>query len=514
MNIIEYKNFSLSFKDKKVVDNVSFEVEEGKVIGILGESGSGKTVTAMSLVNLILEEKKAEGEILFLGENLLNVKEEEMEKIRGEEIGCIYQDPLSSLNPVYTIENQMIEGLIKDGKINKIEAKKRALELLKKVGINDAEKVIKSYPHELSGGMRQRVLIGMAIALKPKVLICDEITTALDVTIQAQILELIKKIQKEENTTILFITHDFGVCAEICDSVIVMEKGKIVEKGDIIEIFENPKHPYTKKLLKARESKLLNKDRISNKVLLEVNNLSKEYIKEKSFFGKKKKVLKAVNNVSFKLYEGETLGIVGESGCGKSTVAKLLVRLLEKDSGEVIVDNKDIFSLKGKELRALRRDIQMIFQDPYSSLDPMMKIEKIMEEGLLQNNIKSKSESKEYIKEILKDCSIYEESLLKYPKEFSGGQRQRICIGRAISLNPKIIIGDEPISSLDVSTQEEIGKLLVKLQEEKGISYIFISHDLSVVRRISHRVIVMYLGEIVEEGLTKEIYENPKHPYT
>ncbi|MGL5414455.1 MAG: oligopeptide/dipeptide ABC transporter ATP-binding protein [Clostridium sp.] len=338
MNIIEYKNFSLSFKDKKVVDNISFEVEEGKVIGILGESGSGKTVTAMSLVNLILEEKKTEGEILFLGENLLNIKEEEMEKIRGE--------------------------------------------------------------------------------------------------------------------------------------------------------------------------------KISDKVLLEVNNLSKEYIKEKSFFGKKKKVLKAVNDVSFKLYEGETLGIVGESGCGKSTIAKLLVRLLEKDSGEVIIDNKDIFSLKGKELRELRRDIQMIFQDPYSSLDPMMKIEKIMEEGILQNNIKSKIQSEEYIKEILKDCSIHEESLLKYPKEFSGGQRQRICIGRAISLNPKIIIGDEPISSLDVSTQEEIGKLLVKLQEEKGISYIFISHDLSVVRRISHRVIVMYLGEIVEEGLTKEIYENPKHPYT
>ncbi|WP_297631295.1 ABC transporter ATP-binding protein [uncultured Clostridium sp.] len=514
MDIIEYKNYSLSFGETEILKNINFKVKENSIIGIIGESGSGKTVTGMSLVGL-LQNKKQSGEILFKGKNVIDYTEEEKEKIRGKEIGIVFQDPLSSLDPLYKVEDALIEALIKDKSINKIEAKKLALDMLTKVGISDGEEVLKMYPHQLSGGMRQRILIGASLLLNPEVLIADEITTALDVTIQAQILELIKKIKKEKNMTVVIITHDLGVCAEICDYIVVMKDGKVIETGDVFSIFENPKEKYTKELLEINKENYIEENTILEEdIVLAGKKLTKEFFETKGLFNKKKDGLKAVDDISFKLLKGETLGIVGESGSGKSTLGKLIVRLLECDSGEIILHKENFSKVKGKELKKLRSKIQMVFQDPYSSLNPTMNIKEIMLEGIIQNKIYEKKIAEEKIIELLNICGLRKEDLYKYPREFSGGQCQRICIARALSLKPEIIVLDEAISSLDIKTRNSIIQLLKKIQREYKTSYIFISHDLEWIRKISHRIMIMYLGSVMEEGEREKIYNNPKHPYT
>ncbi|CAH8246708.1 ABC transporter ATP-binding protein [Paenibacillus melissococcoides] len=524
--ILQVNNLSVTFltRDKEIqaVRDVSFALKQGETLGIVGESGSGKSVTARSIMRLLPSSVSymREGEVIFLGKNVENCTDKEMESIRGRDMGMIFQDPMTSLNPTMTIGRQIEEGLIKHQKLSAAAAKEQAIEMLKLVGIRNSERRCRQYPHEFSGGMRQRVMIAIALACRPALLIADEPTTALDVTIQAQILNVMKHMQQQLGTSIIFITHDLVVVAGMCDRVVVMKDGAVVETGTTEEIFASPRHPYTKKLLGAlprldekKKPKLVplvaKKDAEDARPLLEVRSL-KQY-----FDLGKGNIIKAVNDISFHIREGETLGVVGESGCGKSTTGRSILRLHEPTGGDILYQGMAVNRMTAKEMKTMRRYMQMIFQDPYASLNPRFKILDIIGEALDVHRLAgSKQERKKRVEELLDMVGLDPAYATRYPHEFSGGQRQRIGIARALAVEPKFIVCDEPLSALDVSIQAQIVKLMEELQQRLGLTYLFIAHDLSMVKHISDRVAVMYRGKIVELAESEELYANPQHPYT
>ncbi len=551
---LEIRDLVVNFKtDESIVNavkKISFSIPKGKTVGLVGESGSGKSVTSLATMRLIPTPpgKIIGGEVLFNSTDLLKLSEPEMRKIRGKKISMIFQEPMTSLNPVFTVGDQVAETLMLHENLNKENALKRTAQLFNQVGIPDPQMRIASYPHEMSGGQRQRVMIAMAIACSPDILIADEPTTALDVTIQKQILDLMATIQKKFNMSILFITHDLGVIADIADEVVVMYKGDIVEKGATEQIFTNPQHPYTKGLLACRPSLESNPKRLpmvsdfmnpdgseiknsiqtgktekfirpinekENPVILKIKNLEKHFPLKKNFFGKPLTFIKAVNNVSLSIRKGRTLGLVGESGCGKTTLGRTILKLIEPTSGDIIYKGKNLVNLPKKQMRDLRRDLQIIFQDPYASLNPRMTIgSAIMEPMIIHKLSKNKEERVQRTKELLIKVGLDESIINRYPHEFSGGQRQRICIARALAVKPEFIICDESVSALDVSVQSQILNLFLDLQEEMGLTYIFISHDLAVVKFIADEIAVMNNGKVVELANCISIYENPQEEYT
>ena len=550
---LEVKNLSVEFDVRgqtiKAVNNVSWNVKKGETLAIVGESGSGKSVSALAILKLIPNPpgRITSGSIFFEGKNVVQASDSEIRDIRGKKISMIFQEPMTSLNPLMTIGKQISEVLDRHLTLSKKETYQKAKNILDLVQIPDSKRWLNGYPHEMSGGMRQRVMIAMALVCEPTILIADEPTTALDVTIQAQILGLIKKLQKDIGMSVVFITHDMGVVAEIADRVVVMLAGKKVEEGNVNEIFHNPKHPYTKSLLEVvprlgsmkgrslpakfsnldikrsegddlieTNNKLIDvKDNVrkSEPPILEIENLTTRF-SIRSSFGFSKGNVHAVEGIDLLLQQGETLGIVGESGCGKSTLGKSIMRLVEPNSGKIKIKGKEIISLSKKDMFPIRKDVQIVFQDPYSSLNPRLTVGQIVSEGMKLHNICHETEIKEKLIEIFKKVGLSEFQINNYPHEFSGGQRQRIGIARALALSPSIIIADEAVSALDVSIQAQVVNLMMELQEEYGLSYLFISHDMAVIERICHRVAVMYLGEIVELGSRGQVFENPQHPYT
>ena len=550
-NVLDIQNLSLSFGENEILKNVSFSVPKGKIIGVVGESGSGKSITSLAVMGLLPKNANlsSDSKILFETESetidLLKLNSEEKRKFRGNKIGMIFQEPMTSLNPSIRCGEQVEEAIRLHLKLEKNQAKKRVIELFEKVLLPNPERIYKAYPHELSGGQRQRVMIAMAISCNPKILIADEPTTALDVTVQRTILDLIKKLQKEIDLSCIFISHDLGVIAEICDEVVVMYKGEIVEKGNVQAIFQNPKQNYTKGLIACRprldvrykelptisdyiknenhqsivytkeERDEFHKEIYAQTPILEVKNLSKYFYSKPSLFGKEKVSVKAVDDVSFKVYPGETLGLVGESGSGKTTLSRTVLLLEKPTAGEIFYRGKDIVKLSKEEVRKLRKEIQIIFQDPYSSLNPRMNISEILMAPMKVHSIgKNQKERLQKAGELLEKVGLKNSDLRKYPHEFSGGQRQRIGIARALALNPKFIICDESVSALDVSVQAQVLNLLNDLKEEFGLTYIFISHDLAVVKYMSDQLLVMQHGEQKELGDADEIYAHPKTNYT
>lgn len=528
-----------------VVDE-SFSIRPGETLALVGESGSGKSVTSLSVMRLVehgggkivngsIKLRCRDGRVV----DLRHANKSELQHLRGSEVAMIFQEPMTSLNPVFTVGAQIAESLILHRGMDEKEALKEAVHLLELVRIPDAERISLRFPHQLSGGMRQRVMIAMALACKPQLLIADEPTTALDVTVQAQILALISELQKEIGMAVLFITHDMGVVAQIADRVAVMRYGEIVESGTAQAIFAHPQHPYTQALLSAVPRlgalkdiehpcffRLIDPD--NGKVIeppsdklpppgektLEVKNLVKTFPVRTDFWGRPTYVVRACDHVSFDLRAGETLSIVGESGCGKSTTGRAVLRLLDVDSGEVLHRGKSLLRMTRHELQEERRNLQMIFQDPYASLDPRQTVGYSIAEPMMIHNYCSKKEMYDRVALLLKRVGLSPDMANRYPHEFSGGQRQRICIARALSLKPQIIVADECVAALDVSIRAQVVNLMMELQEEMGLSYIFISHDMGVVERISHRVAVMYLGQIVEMGSRRAVLGNPLHPYT
>lgn len=528
-----------------VVDE-SFSIRPGETLALVGESGSGKSVTSLSVMRLVehgggkivngsIKLRCCDGRVV----DLRHANKSELQHLRGSEVAMIFQEPMTSLNPVFTVGAQIAESLILHRGMDEKEALKEAVHLLELVRIPDAERISLRFPHQLSGGMRQRVMIAMALACKPQLLIADEPTTALDVTVQAQILALISELQKEIGMAVLFITHDMGVVAQIADRVAVMRYGEIVESGTAQAIFAHPQHPYTQALLSAVPRlgalkdiehpcffRLIDPDNgkviepPSDKLpppgekILEVKNLVKTFPVRTDFWGRPTYVVRACDHVSFDLRAGETLSIVGESGCGKSTTGRAVLRLLDVDSGEVLHRGKSLLRMTRHELQEERRNLQMIFQDPYASLDPRQTVGYSIAEPMMIHNYCSKKEMYDRVALLLKRVGLSPDMANRYPHEFSGGQRQRICIARALSLKPQIIVADECVAALDVSIRAQVVNLMMELQEEMGLSYIFISHDMGVVERISHRVAVMYLGQIVEMGSRRAVLGNPLHPYT
>ena len=528
-----------------VVDE-SFSIRPGETLALVGESGSGKSVTSLSVMRLVehgggkivngsIKLRCRDGRVV----DLRHANKSELQHLRGSEVAMIFQEPMTSLNPVFTVGAQIAESLILHRGMDEKEALKEAVHLLELVRIPDAERISLRFPHQLSGGMRQRVMIAMALACKPQLLIADEPTTALDVTVQAQILALISELQKEIGMAVLFITHNMGVVAQIADRVAVMRYGEIVESGTAQAIFAHPQHPYTQALLSAVPRlgalkdiehpcffRLIDPDNgkviepPSDKLpppgetILEVKNLVKTFPVRTDFWGRPTYVVHACDHVSFDLRAGETLSIVGESGCGKSTTGRAVLRLLDVDSGEVLHRGKSLLRMTRHELQEERRNLQMIFQDPYASLDPRQTVGYSIAEPMMIHNYCSKKEMYDRVALLLKRVGLSPDMANRYPHEFSGGQRQRICIARALSLKPQIIVADECVAALDVSIRAQVVNLMMELQEEMGLSYIFISHDMGVVERISHRVAVMYLGQIVEMGSRRAVLGNPLHPYT
>ncbi|HEX5164202.1 MAG TPA: ABC transporter ATP-binding protein, partial [Thermomicrobiales bacterium] len=576
----------------RAVDGISYSLQPGEVVGIVGESGSGKSVSSLSLMRLIESPpgRIVGGEIRFEGDDLLGMTDAEMRDIRGNKISMIFQEPLTALNPVYTIGDQIMEPLVLHQGLKRPAARDRAIEMLQRVGVPSPAERIKAYPHQLSGGMRQRAMIAMALSCNPRLLIADEPTTALDVSIQAQILELMRELQRDFGSSMIFITHDLGVVSEMCDRVIVMYAGRIVEQGSTRQIFTNPTHPYTwglfdclpkieerkgirltpifgqppnlanvpsgckfhprcpyaferctleepplferedgqtvrcwlydngadgskQRVSEVRESSLTERPE-QNDVLLDVRDLRKWFPITRGIFQRTVGQVQAVDGLSFQLHRGETLGVVGESGCGKSTAGRVLLRLLDPTSGQVMFDGQDLAKLNHEGLRAMRRRMQIIFQDPYSSLNPRRTVGSIVAQPLTLHKIARGKDVDERVSDILERVGLNPAHAERYPHEFSGGQRQRIGIARAIAANPDFIVCDEPVSALDVSIQAQIVTLLQDLQSDLSLSYIFIAHDLSVVRSVSDRVAVMYLGKIVEIGANDQIYEDTLHPYT
>ncbi|WP_336780414.1 ABC transporter ATP-binding protein [Paenibacillus illinoisensis] len=523
--LLKVSDLSVSFhsgeNEFQAVREVSFEVRKGETLGIVGESGSGKSVTARSIMRLLASppSQMKQGEILFRGVNLATKTQKEMESIRGRDIGMIFQDPMSSLNPTIKVGKQISESLIKHQKLSRREAKKQAIAMLELVGISQSEVRYNQYPHEFSGGMRQRVMIAIALACRPELLIADEPTTALDVTIQAQILNLMKDMQERLGTSIILITHDLGVVAGMCDRVVVMKEGQIVESGTTAEIFANPKHEYTSRLLNAlprldekkkpKPVSLFPKDLQDDQPLLEVKSLRQHFNLGKG------NTLKAVNDISFYIRQGETLGVVGESGSGKSTTGRAILRLHEPTGGDVLFKGVPLNWLSTSEMKTMRRHMQIIFQDPYASLNPKLRIMDIIGEALdIHQLTKTTAEREKRVEELLEMVGLEPSHALRYPHEFSGGQRQRIGIARALAVEPEFIVCDEPLSALDVSIQAQIVQLLEELQQRLGLTYLFIAHDLSMVKHISDRVAVMYNGKIVELAESEELYSNPQHAYT
>lgn len=533
----------------RAVNNVSFDIPAGKTIGIVGESGSGKSVTSLAVMGLLQKPaaKIPQGQIFFEGTDLLTLPETEMRKIRGNQISMIFQEPMTSLNPVFKVGDQIAEALRLHKNLSAKAAWDRAVELMDQVGIPRPAASAHKYPHEMSGGQKQRVMIAIAIACEPKLLIADEPTTALDVTIQKQVLDLLFDLQQKYKMSMMFITHDLGVIGDIADDVVVMYRSNVVEQNLAKEIFHSPKHPYTKGLLACRPKLGANPKRlltvsdfmdesgkektvtaarvevfekgsekkIESDVILEVKNLVTEFPIKGGLFNRTVDHFRAVNDVSFKIRKGETLGLVGESGCGKTTLGRTILRLIEPASGQIIYNGKDITHIYAEELRLLRRKMQIIFQDPYSSLNPRMTVSEILTEPLVIHKIgNSKKERVDRARELMEKVGLNASQLNRYPHEFSGGQRQRISIARALMLNPEFIICDESVSALDVSIQAQVLNLLLDLQQEFGLTYVFISHDLSVVNFIADEVGVMNAGKIIEMDRASEIYKNPKEEYT
>ena len=544
--LASFENLRVEFdtKDGKVVavEDVSFEIKPKQTVCLVGESGSGKSVSSLSMMRLVEfgGGKLSGGKIFFTNSegrkiNLSNSNQKQMRNIRGNEIGMIFQEPMTALNPVFTIERQLTEGLIVHKKISKRKAKMEALELLRLVRIPEPEMRMQQYPHELSGGMRQRVVIAMALACEPRLLIADEPTTALDVTIQAEILALINRLKVETNAAILFITHDMAVVAQMADRVVVMHNGKKMEEGTVHEIFNNPQHEYTKSLLAAvpklgemasrkypepmrlvgqKKTKALKPIVGTNEPLLKVNNLVTRYPVKGGMLRRTVARVHAVEDVSFTIMKGKTLSLVGESGCGKSTVGRSLIRLVEPTSGDVNLDGQNILSLNSKDMREARSNIQMVFQDPFASLNPTLTLFDQVAEPLRNFGTNNPGELRVKIGDLFDRVKLPRSFIRRYPHELSGGQRQRIAIARALALNPKLIVADEPVSALDVSVQAQVLNLMMELQVDLGLSYLFISHDMAVVERVSHDVGVMYLGRLVEIGPRPSIFRNPQHPYT
>lgn len=497
------------------VQNVSIDVKPQEIVCVIGESGSGKSVTSfatMGLLPKILNPTK--GKIIFEGQNLLDMKERDLRKLRGDRMAMIFQEPMTALNPCYTVGNQVAEIFQQHRKISAAETKERVLKLFNEVKLPDPERLRHSYPHQLSGGQRQRVMIAMALALDPKLLIADEPTTALDVTTQAQILNLLKQLKTVHDAGILFITHDFGVVAEIADRVVVMQNGQIVEQGSAEELLNWPQHPYTKSLIAAVPRKAPENTRALGEgpVTMEAKNVVKTFTTPGGVFSKGRTV-HAVKDAGFTVHQGETLGIVGESGSGKTTLVRCLIKLIDPDSGEININGIDFVKLSKNQLREHRKDIQIIFQDPYGSLNPRRTIGDLIVEGPINFGV-PRTEALERAKELLRIVHLNPDCLDRYPSQFSGGQRQRICIARALAIEPKVLIADEAVSALDVSVQKEVLKLLANIRDEFGLTLIFITHDLRVAAQICDNIIVMKDGEIVERGSVDAVFEAPTHEYT
>ncbi|MDQ8032441.1 MAG: dipeptide ABC transporter ATP-binding protein [Bordetella sp.] len=543
--------FSTPTRTVEAVRNVSFHVDRGETLAIVGESGSGKSVTSLALMRLVeygggriasgdMLLRRRSGEVL----DLARAEERTLERVRGADVAMIFQEPMTSLNPSFTAGNQIAEALQLHQGLDAAAARAETLRMLERVRIPEARAILDRYPHQLSGGMRQRVMIAMALSCKPQLLIADEPTTALDVTIQAQILQLIRQLQEEMDMGVIFITHDMGVVAEVADRVLVMYRGDKVEEGGSDEVFAAPRHAYTRALLSAvprlgamhgtsqpapfpllrvdeaaqgkaaPEAEPADTVRREAGPVLKVRDLITRFDIHGGIFGGVQKRVHAVEKVSFDLYPGETLSLVGESGCGKTTTGRSLLQLVKSQGGSIEFDGQNIGALRGAAMQSLRRHIQFIFQDPFASLDPRMTVgDSIMEPLLIHNAARGKA-AQERVRWLMDKCGLLPEMIDRYPHEFSGGQRQRICIARALALNPKVVIADESVSALDVSIQAQIVNLLLDLQRELGVSFLFISHDMAVVERVSHRVAVMYLGQIVEIGPRRAIFENPQHPYT
>ena len=568
--LLEFKNLVTEFHTEgttvKAVNGVSFTLNKGETIGIVGESGSGKSVTSLSAMRLIPSPpgKISGGEIIFhqkdgSATDLLKISEEVMRKFRGNDIAMIFQEPMTSLNPVFTCGNQVMEAIMLHQKLNKKDAKDLTIKLFEEVQLPTPERIFSTYPHQISGGQKQRVMIAMAMSCQPSVLIADEPTTALDVTVQKTILQLMQNLQTEHDMGIMFITHDLGVIAELADKVVVMYKGNIVEQGNVWDIFTNPNHPYTKGVLACRppldkrytslptvsdfmqidesgeiidngisvaeftkdlaipesERATRQKELFAKDPILQIKNLKTYFPIKGGFFGGITDHVKAVDNITFDVYPGETLGLVGESGCGKTTCGRTIIRLEEPTEGQMIYKGQDIAKMNADELRLFRKDVQIIFQDPYSSLNPRMTIgNAIMEPMQVHGILENDEQRKKRVEELLTRVSLDPAHFYRYPHEFSGGQRQRIGIARALAVNPKFIICDESVSALDVSVQAQVLNLLNELKEEFGLTYIFISHDLSVVKYMSDRMVVMQAGKIEEMGDADQIYNKPGTPYT
>ena len=514
-NLVTINNLSVVFnKDKKIIDNISFDIPKGKTVALVGESGSGKTITALSILKLLPSAAtNTDGEIIYNNKNLLANTDQQMQKIRGKNLTTIFQEPMLSLNPLHTIDRQIEEIITTHSNSSTKSARLKTLELLKEVGLEEIAKRPNIYSYELSGGQRQRVMIAMSIANNPDLLIADEPTTALDVSVQIQILELLKKLQKKLNMSILFISHDLSVVKHMADFICVMKEGKIIEQNTKDEVFNNPIHNYTKELINSQNKKREN-EFIKNSIL-NVENLKVWYPIKKGILKKTVDHVKAINNLSFNLNKKETIGIVGESGSGKTSLVLAILKLINSE-GKIKINNLELSNLKQKEFKKLRKDIQIVFQDPFSSLSPRMTVEQIVSEGLYVHYPDiSVNEKNLKVESILNEVGLkYSETYNRFPHEFSGGQRQRIAIARALILNPKILILDEPTSALDITIQKQIIDLLNNLQKKYLITYLFISHDMKVIKSVADNILVLKNGNLIESGNTDEIFNNPKNDYT
>lgn len=546
--LLQIKEFWVRFtaggETTEAVRNLSLNINKGELQALVGESGSGKSATALSILRLLPEEVVGyEGSIVFSDNgqehDLLTLKRQTLQQIRGNRIAMIFQEPMTALNPVMTCGKQVMEALQQHKRISRAEARKATIEWFRKVKLPNPEQMIDRYPHQLSGGQKQRVVIAMAMCCKPSLLICDEPTTALDVTVQRSILELIRELQLEEQMTVLFITHDLGVVSEIADRVAILYKGELVEENTTQEIFQHPKHPYTKALLACRPVNYSKRQRLpmvadfleekvtsatathnsdernsDSETIISIKDLTVRFPSKANLFGRPRSWYTAVKNVSLEVYKGETLGLVGESGCGKTTLGRTMLGLVAPSEGEVIINNKDISRLSLKGLRQIRKEVQLIFQDPYSSLNPRLSIGDAIEEPMLVDNHFAKQTRKARVKDLLDKVGLPEGYSKRYPHQFSGGQRQRIVVARALAVNPGILVCDESVSALDVSVQAQVLNLLNDLKRDLNLTLIFISHDLSVVRYMSDRIAVMQAGKIVELGEAEQVYNNPQSEYT